>query len=448
MHDVTIELARRIADASWPPVNDAVHDDAVRCIVNWLGCAIVGSSEAGSASGGPSDRAGVEATALATGERFDLLHVAAIAEAGADALCCVDTHVPSMLSPGAAVGAGLLPLAEHLAAPGSAFVRAYLLGIEVACRAAMCMRTDDEDVAEPLVCNALGVAAACASLAGLDAETAQRALTAAWQRAAARAPSTGEAAAWAAPIGLRAALDARRPDATAGTAAAPSTPECWHPGMAALLDDWGRPWQFVRLAHHAYPCALFLHPVAEACLHLKRAHHLTQRQIAAVEVRIPSVHGGRNLGPDPADARAARHSVEHVAAVALLDGRVGTAQFESARLRSTRVRDLRARVGTLPDADLAQTAAHVRVMLSNGEAVDREVRCALGHPLRPLSDLDLSAKFRTLTAEVLATDQAERLLGLAWNLRALPDMGALVRESIPEGVHEPVELPGSPLLPR
>jgi hypothetical protein len=68
--------------------------------------------------------------------------------------------------------------------------------------------------------------------------------------------------------------------------------------------------------------------------------------------------------------------------------------------------------------------------------------------MRPLADHDLSDKFRSQAADVLATDQAERLLGLAWNIRALPDVGGLIRSSIPDDLHEPAELPGSPLIPR
>ena len=65
-----------------------------------------------------------------------------------------------------------------------------------------------------------------------------------------------------------------------------------------------------------------------------------------------------------------------------------------------------------------------------------------------LTDAELSVKFRGSPREVLATDQAERVLALAWNIRALGDVGALIRASVPEEDVEPLELPGSPLIPR
>lgn len=445
MHDAAIELARCIVTSSWPALNDAVGDEAVRCVVNWLGSALVGTRDACGDIEGAAMSVGIDATALVVGAGFDALEVAAMTAAGAEALCYVDTHVPTMLSPSAAIGAALMPLAEHLASPGAVFVHAYTLGIETACRAAMASAGAGDGAA--LASNALGAAAACARLAELDERGTAAALTCAWQQAV-RQSAGHESASIAARIGLRATLDARLAGGVAGDAT-PGAPASLEPGVAqAVVEDWGGEWQCTRLAYHAYPCALFLHPVAEACLQLKRAQHLTQRQIASVDIRISPQPRFRQRDEDPIDAWAARHSVAHVAAVALLDGAVGLAQFESPRLRSARVRDLRAKVRITPDDSLLDTAAQVRVTLANGDTIERHVRCALGHPLRPLSDLDLSEKFRTQAADVLATDQAERLLGLAWNLRALPDMGGLVRTSIPDDVYEPTELPGSPLIPR
>ena len=63
-----------------------------------------------------------------------------------------------------------------------------------------------------------------------------------------------------------------------------------------------------------------------------------------------------------------------------------------------------------------------------------------------MTDADLSNPVRRLAGEVLATDQAERLLALAWNLRALIAVGALARASVPEEEIDPAELPGSPLI--
>jgi 2-methylcitrate dehydratase PrpD len=132
----------------------------------------------------------------------------------------------------------------------------------------------------------------------------------------------------------------------------------------------------------------------------------------------------------------------------LLDGAAGVRQFQDHRVHHPRVTELRLRVEAMADASLGTEEARVTINLQDGRCVERQVRCAPGGLERPMSDADLSAKFRDLATEVLATDQAERMLALAWNIRALGDVGALIRASVPDDELEPAELPGSPLIPR
>lgn len=443
----TTELARRIAASSWEAVNEASGDEAVRALVNWLGCALAGCRDAYvDAAAGPSYGEHESATMLGLGERTSLPSVAELTAGGTDALHYADTHLPTLLHPAATVGGALLPLAEQLSTPGTAFVHAFMLGTEVACRAALALGTPMETPQEAVACNALGAAAACAKLMGLDAERTGHALSiacAALDAADANATArTHRRAGRAAGSGLLAALRAGRGETIDPALACRS-------GLPdVFLEDWGNVWHAGQLAYHAYPCAFFLHPTVEACIQLKRGHHLTGRQIRAVAVRMHPSRAMLASGADPISSGAAKHSVQHAAAAALLDGEAGLAQFETAKLRNARVKELRTRVELVPDASLPETAAQVTIMQPSGERLERLVRCPLGHPMRPLSDRDLSDKFRALAGETLATSQAERLLGLAWNIRALPDMGGLIRTTIPEDVYEPAELPGSPLIPR
>jgi hypothetical protein len=239
MHDVTIELARRIAASSWPAVNDTVGDEAVRAVINWLGSALIGTRESFAEFDEASTGIGIEASALVMGRGFDALDIAAMTAAGAEALCYVDTHVPSMLSPSSAVGAALLPLAEHLTSTGAAFVHAYLLGIETACRAAMSVARHATHTSTLLACNALGATAACAHLAGLDVARTSTALSAAWHQATGQDTFKGCAAS-AARIALLATLAAKAGRMT------DSTDELAIPASSSsefttdLIADWGQ----------------------------------------------------------------------------------------------------------------------------------------------------------------------------------------------------------------
>jgi len=451
------EVARRIADSSWAAVDESIGDEAVRALVNWLGCAIEGCREAHVdpplRSDEPTEELAI-VSMLGSGEQIDLPAAATIMATAADVLTYTDTHVPTQLRPGAVVGAALLPLAEHRAAAGAEFVHAYILGSEFACRIALALGVSaGPNTGEAVLCNALGAAAGCSKLLGLDVQRTARALDAACAaieaedaRRSGRWPN--DAAGLAANTGLRAALDASRRKSVDSSSQWSSPLDSLTARCEAFLAGWGSRWENDRLAYHAYPCALVLHPVVEACLQLKRAYHLTSVDVASVQVRVHPTQAALSESAESASAIAAKHSVQHAATVALLDGQAGLAQFRGEKLRNEKVNALRARIALAADPALPDTAARVTIMQPNGTMLERLVRCALGHPSRPLEDRELSDKFRALAGETLSTGQTERLLGLIWNVRALPDMGGLVRTTIPEDVYEPAELPGSPLLPR
>jgi 2-methylcitrate dehydratase PrpD len=171
------------------------------------------------------------------------------------------------------------------------------------------------------------------------------------------------------------------------------------------------------------------------------------RQLAAIELRVPpqvlAFHHGA-----PGEHADARRSLTHVAALALADGALGPEQFEPRRLAAARLAEMRSHIAPVADPALAPDAAHAVIRLTDGRTAAHGVRCARGTRARPLTDAELSDKFRDLACTTLASGQAERLLALAWNIRALHDVGALVRASIPEETFEPAQLPGSPLIPR
>lgn len=451
------EIARCIAGIPSDVVHGPPGDEAVRALVNCLGCVLAGSRDAYLGTllqPAPPIVGQAQASVLGLGESVDLASAAELSAAGADALCYADADPVTLLSPAAAIAGAALALAEHLASPGSAFVRACLIGTEVACRAARALDAGplDPQGADAIACNALGAAAACATLLGLGPDRVALALD------AAAAATTGirigraeSAAGRAARVGLLAALDA-------GQACSPrAAPEGAHdddavrrrfPRSEAFREGWGSDWHATRLAYHPYACALHVHPVAEACIHLKRLHHLTGRQLVRVLVSLHPSALAQDSGATPDSVEGARRSAAHAAAAALLDGEAGPAQFDRPKLRNARLRELRARIELAADDALPATGARVTIVPPNGIPLVRLVRCAAGHPLRPLEDRELTDKFRALAGEQLATAQVERLLGLAWNVRALPDMGGLIRATVAEDVYEPAELPGSPLIPR
>ena len=76
----------------------------------------------------------------------------------------------------------------------------------------------------------------------------------------------------------------------------------------------------------------------------------------------------------------------------------------------------------LADAYPARRAARVTITLRNGQVLERYQPTRKGDPDAPLSDADLSAKFRELATPVIGA-AAETLLAALWTGSELP--GAL-----------------------
>jgi 2-methylcitrate dehydratase PrpD len=474
--NLTHALARFVAESKLEQVAEPVQDEAVRALVDWLGCSFGGCFDPALDSALDAlafAPASAQATVLGRGDRVALPAAAQLFAIASDVLDFANRHEPTGVAVSVPVASALVPLAEARAASGVDLVHAYTLGAEITCRLARALSAADaSDDSSPLVgrggasrdsgagslaydiCGAVGAAVACGKLLGLDASGLVDAIEIAATRAATVA-ATGSvrmpAAALAAESGLAAALAAEaNAIGVAGHAGGG--------GLSALLDTTaahasaahalGSEWQSCHTAYKPYPCDAALHPAIEACIGLRSRQRARAREVAAIELRVHPTAIAPAGTREPRTVAQARRSLHHAAAVALVDGAAGLEQFGERHLASARIAEIRARVEVLGDDTLAPTAAHVVLRLGDGRVVEHGVRCARGSAARPLTDAELSAKFRGLAAEVLATDQIERMLALAWNVRALADVGALVRASIPVDEFEPAELPGSPLIPR
>jgi 2-methylcitrate dehydratase PrpD len=147
------------------------------------------------------------------------------------------------------------------------------------------------------------------------------------------------------------------------------------------------------------PCCYATHEAAEAAVEVA-ARIGTEAKVQSVEV---AVHPG-GLSPlihnRPADGIQAKFSMEYVVAAALLDGRITFASFDDDRVRSRDVQDLLDAV-TITTTDLPPAGpakwdgrfAVVTARASNGASYTARVDRAAGHVSRPLSELQLRAKF-------------------------------------------------------
>jgi 2-methylcitrate dehydratase len=201
--------------------------------------------------------------------------------------------------------------------------------------------------------------------------------------------------------------------------------------FAALVAPHDGCWRLAQTSIKPYPVvATALAPV-RAAIELHREGLPPARSIAKMIVRLPgfalgtpSAHAGRRF---PAAIESAQHSFYYCAAIALLDGDCGEAQFLPRRLSDPAVRTLLEKVELQEDA-----AFNARWPQAAGGGVDlhfddgsvRSASCPYppGHPSLPLTDAELSAKFFGYAEPVLGREGAQALHDAVMHLERYDDL--------------------------
>ena len=149
--------------------------------------------------------------------------------------------------------------------------------------------------------------------------------------------------------------------------------------------------------------------------------------LPAFALGSPSAHAGRRC---PAQIESAQHSFYYCAAIALLDGACGEAQFTAAAIGSARVRDLLAKVELREDPEFTalwpgSAGGAVELHLRNGTTLSHRCPYPPGHPRLPLTEEELAAKFHEYTDPVLGHAGALALRKAVLDLDACADISEL-----------------------
>jgi len=441
----TLALARFVAETRGSALPARVRHEAKRAILNWLGCAIGASRhetvEAAIAALAPF--AGpAQATVLGRSERFDILHAALFNGLTSHTFDFDDTHLRTIIHPTGPVASALLALAEHMPVPGESFIDAFVLGTEVECRIGNAVYPSHYDVGWHITGTAgvFGAAAGAGRVLGLSEQHIVWALGIAATQSSGLREMFGSMCkplhvGLAARNGLAAALLARENFTSAaqpiegrrGFANVLATER----DLSRITEGLGRTWELEANSYKPFPCGVVIHPAIDGCLQLRAAHALAPADIDAIELAVHPLVLELTGKTSPRTGLESKFSVYHSAAVAIVDGAAGTAQYSDARVGDPAVVALRGRVRAHVDAALKEDAAHVRIRLKDGLVLDRRVEHALGSLENPMSDRDLEAKFRDLAASVLDDDEIEAILTAGWSLERAADSGRLARLTVP-----------------
>jgi 2-methylcitrate dehydratase PrpD len=443
--DVTRKLALWVVGSRPEAVPAAVRKEAVRTLLNWIGCALGGSHTetvnmalaAMQPFSGPA-----QATVLGRAEKLDILNASLVNGISSHALDFDDTHLKTVIHPAGPVASAILALAEYRPVSGRDFLNALILGVEVECRIGNAVYPEHYDMGWHITGTAgvFGAAAASGRLLGLNEQQMVWALgLAATQPVGLKemfaTMTTNFHTGRAAQNGLTAALLAQRGftsanqpiEGKAGWANAISTRHDFN----EITERLGETYEISLNSYKPFATGIVSHPVIDGCLRLRERSNLTAAQVDRVDLSVHPLALELNGRKTPATGLESKFSVYHAAAVAITDGMAGERQFSDAKVRDAAITALRDRASATADPKLAQDQARVAIVLKDGRRVEVFVEHAVGSAANPMSDAALEAKFFDLADGVLPATQSRELIDLCRRVETLSSAAGIAASCAP-----------------
>lgn len=447
MPSITEDFCAALLRAARGPLPPAAERAARRSLLNVLGTAV---SAAGSAAVGvllaAADEAGGAGGVTVPGltRTLDPYWGALAIGTAAHLDDFDDTHLATVIHPGASTLATVLSLVPETTPAGASFLGAFAAGCEAQLRIGCAISPSHYDHGWHITgtCGVFGAAVAAAALLGLDAETTARALslaatmTAGHREAfgtmtkplhAGKAAANGVLAARLAADGLAGPADPLGPDGVLEVLAASVNRDALGLGWTGE-----HRWELELNTIKTYPCGVVAHPAMDAAI-IASAEITDQAEITGITLRcnplVPELMGRQH----PEDGLGSRFSARHGVAVGLLYGRAGLAEFSDAAATAPDVARLRSLITLDADPAVPRDAAVLRISRAPASgppaglpAVEVAVEHTRGSAARPLTDEEVLQKVRALFGPVLGEAAADRARDAVDKLPAADDTGELL----------------------
>lgn len=449
-HSVSQALAVFAAGIRFDDLPAGVVHQAVRCMVDWLGCTISGSAtpecggvRAGIAaldSGDGARSAGIVGTRQRAGAGY-----AALANGiAAHVLDFDDTFNPDQttIHGSAPLWPAITAAAELVPVSGMAAIEAFVAGFEVQTRVAVAAGPGHYDAGWHVTGTVghIGAAVATARLLELSPDQVLAALgTGATQAAGMKVVygSMGKSlhAGKAAMDGLLSGFLARD-GFTSSTESIEGHRGFLHlfspePAPQRAVEGLGEIWYLPDDGFKPYACGSLTHPPAQALLELRSEHGVSAADVVSVDAYVHDYVRTTTGLTEPRTGLEGKFSIYHVLAVALADGAALLDQFTDERVADPALARLRDRIGVHTDAAQTKDSARVVLSLRDGRTLEREIAHNLGSAENPMSDRQLEDKFLALASPVVGQPGAEQVAATCWNLMELDDVSAVVGQTVP-----------------
>lgn len=439
-------LAAYAVSLSYDDLPEHVRERAKVCLADAVGCAAFGARfpwsrmvldyAKATGAGGPCRLPGIADARL---------HVAPAALAlgtFSHAFELDSLRNPSAgVHPGATVALPALAMAEALGASGKALLAAIVAGTEIMGRIGVATLHSPEarGFHAPGIAGPFGGAAACASLAGLDAAATANAFGVAGSMgtgvlAFAKAGKGGMVKRLhmgrAAEAGVVAVELARRgfegPATVLEGKFGVLEAYCDKSDASRLTRGLGSEWEIERLCFKPYALHVTAQPSVQLIRQWMGAHRFGGDDIAALTIQVSPKVVSHHSNAEPADVMSAQYSTPFTVALAAYHDPADPEVFNDATLADTRVRRLAKVVRIIErPQDVATMGIAMAIELKDGRKLEGHLDHFRGTPEAPFSRADVKAKFDSLTRGAFDAARREKLFAALMELEAVGDVRQL-----------------------
>ncbi len=441
------QLADFIAGTNFDSMPKSVVSKAKEGILDFLGCTLAGSRTpvGKKISDYVRDQKGFKAASV-IGQGFKTSPgFAALANgvmAHAEDFDDLSFSVPG--HPTVPVLPPVLGVAEAEGLSGRAVLSGYVIGFELECKLgrSLAPRLYQRGWHATSVLGYLGAAAASSHLLKLDTEKIKCALGIACSMASGLRANLGSmtkplhvglgaqngvAAAFMAKDGMTAMMDAV--DGENGLFK--TFAGIWN--ADAGLNLLGNPFDFASpgITFKQYPSCAETHPALDAVIGLVEENHLASDDIAAVECLITPMDRDVLVYHRPRNATEGKFSLEFCVALGIVERKAGLKEFVDDKVREPKIVAAMEKVSMEADPQLSPdgytgAATIVNLKLKNGMSLQRRVDEPKGTPEHPLTQGELTNKFRMCASLALEKGATEKILELVLKMETMKSVRPLM----------------------
>ncbi len=204
-------------------------------------------------------------------------------------------------------------------------------------------------------------------------------------------------------------------------------------GLGKNEQDLGKTWHIISpgISFKPYPCCRSTHSSIDASLYLRNAPGVDASQVVKIICKTSPQHLKLARFHRPKSAYEGKFSIPYCIAAALLSGKVLLGDFAEEKVSDPEAQALLSKVEFLHpgeyNEDPMSLAQEVVLKLSNGAEYSCRVDTPKGDPQNPMTEDELSMKFKDCARMSLPQIEIEKVLEMLGKLESLDNISELMK---------------------